>query len=153
MALIKCRDCKAEVSDLAVRCPMCGREFHDPSTLGVIAKGLFLAFNVVMALWLLIEIAAGRPGQVFEPWAIGAVILGMCALVIKGTSARVRTSQGKPNSGGMPSRRTDPAQKTPAAAPDDTETLGSGEDAAAAPPKDSSPEPTTRKEVWRRLRD
>ena len=137
MALIKCRDCNAEVSEAAVRCPTCGREFHDPSTLGVIAKGLFLAFHVVMALWLLIEVAAGRPSRVFEPWAIGAVILGMSAMVTRGTSAR----------------KEDPSQKTPAAAPGDTETVGAGDDAPAGPLKDSSPEPARRKEVWHRLRD
>lgn len=150
MALIKCRDCKAEVSDSAVRCPTCGREFHDPSTLGVIAKGLFLALNLVMALWLLIELAVGRPSRVFEPWAVGAVILGMCALVTRGTSPRARTSQGKPNSRGMSSRRADPAQKT-TAAPGDTERPGVGDDApVVAPPNDSSPESAPRKEVWRR---
>ena len=89
MALIKCRDCKREVSDLAVRCPGCGREFRDETVSGVIAKVLFHLFNGVMAVGLVGDLVVSiRPDtrRVAEAWAIGAIITGMFALVTKGNT-------------------------------------------------------------------
>ena len=82
MALIKCPDCQTAVSGAAASCPKCGR-VREPSALGQFAKGLLLVFNVVMAVWFIVEVTSVLPqtSRVMVPWAAGSVILGMLALV------------------------------------------------------------------------
>ena len=83
MALVKCPDCRAEMSAAAASCPRCGR-IREMSPLYQIVKGVFFLFNAVMAAWLIGELFLGMPSRVMVPWATGSVILGMLALVTKG---------------------------------------------------------------------
>lgn len=81
MAIVKCPDCRADVSTLATRCPRCGRSEQAPFSL--MMAGLFLAFTAVMALGLVLELAVWRAGEVVDAWATGSVILGVLALVAR----------------------------------------------------------------------
>lgn len=86
--LIKCRDCKREVSVDAVRCPGCGREFRDETVTSALTRILFYVFNVVMVAPFLFSLGPYDPDtrEVAEAWTIGAVIIGMFALVARGTT-------------------------------------------------------------------
>ncbi|MFY0480424.1 hypothetical protein [Achromobacter marplatensis] len=100
MALIACRECKTAVSDQALKCPSCGFQLRKPkrSFIGKLFKLLFIAFNILMAFWLVTGMGAageqissatseaGRAGatigtgigafMVLTLWVIGDVILG-----------------------------------------------------------------------------
>lgn len=54
MALVQCPECKNQVSDTAFKCPSCGARLRKPrrTVFGKICLGLFIVFNVIMALWL-----------------------------------------------------------------------------------------------------
>ena len=84
--LLKCRECEGPVSRNALHCVHCGRQFDagNPSVFHYLLVFLFFAHNVVMTLWWLgEEMGLGTPRQVFEPWATGAIVLGMAVLVTK----------------------------------------------------------------------
>lgn len=137
MGIIKCPDCKAEVSTFAAQCIGCGRRFA--SVLGLIAKGLFLAFNILMAMWLLFELEYGLPRRVMETWAFGAVILGMLALV-----ARDRWSERR-----MAHRvRRQEAGAAKSSSTEEASEMADGADQGA----EKTAKQTARKEVWQRLR-
>ena len=89
MAIIKCPDCRADVSTIAASCPGCGRS--EPTRLSMATTGLYLLFNaVVMPLLALVE----GLSRVAQAWAIGSVILGVLALVTRGRHA-VRSQAGR----------------------------------------------------------
>ena len=138
MAMTRCPECKEDVSDLAASCVKCGRELREPSTLGSVAKGLFLAFNGVMALWLIGEVLMGLPSRVFEPWAIGSVILGMFALVTRGAH--------------FPRRARAPEREHADDRAQGSTKTGEGTDEEHTA-DDQATDTRTRKDVWRRLRD
>ena len=54
MALIQCPECSAEVSDSAMACPKCAVQLRKPkrSFMGKLFKWGFVAFNVIMAIWI-----------------------------------------------------------------------------------------------------
>ena len=55
MALVKCKECGAEVSDQALNCPKCGAGLRKPkrTVFGKIVKYLFIGFNILMLIWLI----------------------------------------------------------------------------------------------------
>lgn len=88
MAIVKCPDCRADVSTRATRCPRCGRSEQTP--LSLMMAGLFLVFNVTMALGLVLELSVWLvQGRVVSAWATGSVILGVLALVTRRHTAVV----------------------------------------------------------------
>ena len=91
MALIKCPDCRAEMSDVADSCARCGR-VRERSSLGVASTVLFLVFNGVMAVWFIAEVLSWLevPSGLMGSWATGSVILGMFALVTGRLRRRAR---------------------------------------------------------------
>ena len=54
MALVKCPECAAEVSDSALTCQKCGVQLRklQRSLIGKITKWVFIAFNLLMAAWM-----------------------------------------------------------------------------------------------------
>ena len=108
MALIKCKECGAEISSEAKVCPRCGIVLKKPTRgfLGQVFKWLFVVFNILMVLmaWNVFNTAgetistAGSDeiaqagavigttlgiGIVLTFWAIGDIILGLFVLFIK----------------------------------------------------------------------
>ena len=65
MALINCPECEAEVSDAALKCPKCGVQLRKLKRgfFGKIVKWSFIAFNIVMALWLFGGMNAATEGM------------------------------------------------------------------------------------------
>jgi hypothetical protein len=103
MAMIACPECETQVSDTAFKCLKCGVELRKPkrSFMGKVFKWSFVAFNVLMLLWVVsgfnasTEKMAGLSGSehagaaigtgigivlLMLLWAIGDVILGMLVL-------------------------------------------------------------------------
>lgn len=104
MALISCPECKSEVSSTAHKCMKCGKVINKPKRgfFGKIFKWSFIAFNVLMLVWLISGMnaaangtaqaatEAGRAGAavgtaigagiVIGVWAVGDIILGMLVL-------------------------------------------------------------------------
>ena len=104
MAMIECPECSNEVSDQAMACSKCGIQLRKPKRgfFGKVVKFLFVAFNVIMALWLFSYFgfigdsysgsasdaeAAGTAiggtigvGILLFLWAIGDLILGLFVL-------------------------------------------------------------------------
>lgn len=106
-ALIECPTCQHQVSRTAAACPSCGAVLRKPrrSLFGKLTVGVFWVFNALMALWIF---AAMRQGSEFQEslateaeragaavgtgigvtmllilWVIGAVILGLMALLTR----------------------------------------------------------------------
>lgn len=105
MALIKCKECSAEISSEAKSCPSCGIILKKPTRgfFGQIFKWLFIVFNILMVIfaWSAFDAAgevistAGSDevaqagavigstigvGMVLTFWAIGDIILGLFVL-------------------------------------------------------------------------
>lgn len=55
MALIKCPECKKEVSNTANKCPNCNFILNKPKRgiTGVVFKTLFILFNAIMIIWII----------------------------------------------------------------------------------------------------
>lgn len=55
MALVNCRECGAEVSELTFDCPKCGATLRKPqrSFFGKIIKYAFIGFNILMLIWFI----------------------------------------------------------------------------------------------------
>lgn len=108
MALISCPECKSEVSDTAYKCPKCGITIKKPRRgfFGRLYMGLFVLFNIIMAIWLFYywggmgkvialegqsdAYQAGTAlgatigtGIIFAFWALGDIILGMLVLLTR----------------------------------------------------------------------
>lgn len=107
MALIDCRECGAQVSDSAFKCPQCAFQLRKPkrSIMGKLFKWVFILFNIFMAIWLFSALAgvgdaastattdaekAGAAigatlglGFLLGIWVIGDIILGLLVLFTK----------------------------------------------------------------------
>lgn len=81
MSMMSCPECSTEVSDQAMACTKCGVQLRKPtrSFMGKIFKFLFIAFNVIMALWLFSyfgEIGDSYTGSASDAEAAGTAIGG-----------------------------------------------------------------------------
>ena len=107
MALVKCPECGAEVSDSALRCPQCGKQLRKPKRgfFGKIFLWLFYLYNILMAWWLVegtmsasevmdtavteAEKAGAAIGtgmgvaMILTIWVVGAIITGLLALMTR----------------------------------------------------------------------
>lgn len=107
MALIKCPECNADVSDSALKCPQCGKQLRKPKRgfFGKIFLWLFYLFNILMLLWVIGGInstsqiigqattEAEKAGAAIGTgigftfilffWAIGDIITGLLALLTR----------------------------------------------------------------------
>ena len=88
MALTKCSECQTEVSDTALKCPKCGVQLRKPTrtTFGKIVKWGFIAFNVLMLIWLVagLNAASEGAGTMSDAEAVGAGIGAMFIFFIWG---------------------------------------------------------------------
>jgi multisubunit Na+/H+ antiporter MnhC subunit len=103
MALTKCPECATEVSDVAYKCPKCGFALRTAkrSLFGKIIKYSFIAFNVLMLIWLIGGVGGAASGTevmtdaektgtaigagigamlILTIWVIGDLILGLFVL-------------------------------------------------------------------------
>ena len=90
MALIQCKECGANVSDQAFKCPTCGVTLRKPkrSFMGNLFKWSFIAFNILMAFWLfsyLGEVGGAVSKSTNEAYQAGAAIGGTIGTGIIGT--------------------------------------------------------------------
>ncbi len=107
MALTNCKECQAEVSDQAFKCPKCGATLKKPkrTVFGKIIKILFIGFNILMLLWFIfgiggaaesIETAGSEAEQagaaigtgigamlIIIVWVAGDFILGIMTLLTR----------------------------------------------------------------------
>jgi ssDNA-binding Zn-finger/Zn-ribbon topoisomerase 1 len=103
MALINCKECGAEVSSEAYKCPKCGLQLRKAKRgfFGKIIKWLFIGFNLLMLFWLISymgtvgeAVATGNEaestgaaiggtigtGMLMSIWVFGDIILGLLVL-------------------------------------------------------------------------
>ncbi len=107
MALVNCKECGVEVSDKAFDCPKCGAKLRKPkrSLFGKLVKYAFIAFNILMFLWMIfgiggaaetIETAGSEAEQagaaigtglgammIIFIWVAGDVVLGLMTLLTR----------------------------------------------------------------------
>ena len=105
--LAACPSCENEVSAAAFDCPHCGHPIRKPRRgfFGKLFKLLFVAFNLIMALWLISywvqlgELSGGlaseaeragaaiggtiATGMILVTWVIGDVILGLLTILTR----------------------------------------------------------------------
>lgn len=87
MALINCPECKAEVSETALKCQKCGVQLRKPtrSGFGKIVKWGFIVFNIFMIIWFVTGMNAATEGmeKLSEAEQAGAAIgTGIGAMMI-----------------------------------------------------------------------
>lgn len=65
MAMINCPECSNSVSDTAFKCPKCGVQLRRPKRgfFGKLFKWSFVAFNILMAVWLFTGMNAASDGM------------------------------------------------------------------------------------------
>jgi len=103
MAMINCKECNAEVSDGAYKCPKCGVQLKKATRtfFGKIIKWLFIGFNILMLFWLISYMgtigeavstgteaeSAGAAiggamgtGMLLSIWVFGDIIIGIFVL-------------------------------------------------------------------------
>ncbi len=103
MPMMKCPECEKSVSDTAFKCPQCGAKLREAKRglFGKLIKWSFVAFNVLMAVWIFAgvqgasESMAGMSGAeqtgatigtgigvalLLGIWVIGDIILGLLVL-------------------------------------------------------------------------
>lgn len=104
MAMIKCKECGADISSEAMKCPNCGIMLRKPKrgVFGQIFKYLFIFFNILMIIFLFLSgensgnalatatsdaeragVAVGTTiwaGTLLILWVIGDIILGLFVL-------------------------------------------------------------------------
>lgn len=105
MAIIKCPECKREISDEANKCVHCGKLLKKPkrSMLGKICLWLFYGYNVLMVLWMVSGLKASASIQttnaaeqagaaigtgigvmlILMVWCLGAIITGILAFMTR----------------------------------------------------------------------
>jgi hypothetical protein len=107
MALVNCPECQAEVSDTALKCTKCGVQLRKPkrSFFGKIVKWSFIAFNILIVIWLVASMNAASEGiqtmssdaeqagaaigagigaiAIFAIWFFGDIILGLFVLLTR----------------------------------------------------------------------
>ncbi len=110
MAIISCPECQNSVSDSAFKCPTCGVQLRKPKRgfMGKLFKWSFVAFNILMAIWLFagmnnatkgIENLSGAEQAgaaigtgmgaflILTIWMIGAIILGLFVMFTRPKAA------------------------------------------------------------------
>ncbi|MFP1725070.1 zinc ribbon domain-containing protein [Lonsdalea quercina] len=103
MALISCPECSSQVSDSAVKCPSCAVQLRKPKRgfFGKLIKFSFIAFNILMLVWIIggynsasegIEQLSGAEqagaaigtglgiAMLSSLWIVGDIILGLFVL-------------------------------------------------------------------------
>lgn len=106
MALIKCPECTAEVSDAALKCPKCGVQLRKPqrSFFGKLLKWTFILFNILMIFWLVGGVGEATKGMdamneaqragtaigtgigaamIIGLWVFGDIVLGLFVLLTR----------------------------------------------------------------------
>ncbi len=106
MPLIHCPDCSSEVSDSALKCPKCGLQLRKPtrSFFGKIIKWAFIAYNILMPIWLIGGVNSATKGvealstaeqagtvigtgigamMIITIWVVGDFILGLFMLLTR----------------------------------------------------------------------
>lgn len=89
MALINCPECETKVSEMATKCPSCGVQLRKPTRggFGKLVKWAFIAFNALMAIWMVGGMSAaskGMEGLSGAEQAGAAIGTGIGAIVIGG---------------------------------------------------------------------
>lgn len=110
MAMINCPECSNSVSDSAFKCPKCGVQLRKPKRgfFGKLFKWSFIAFNVLMLVWLIGGMNAASDGMnglndaeragaaigtgigvalIFGIWVVGDIILGLFVLFTRPKAA------------------------------------------------------------------
>lgn len=110
MAMVSCPECSNSVSDTAFKCPKCGVQLRKPKRgfFGRIVKWGFVAFNIVMALWIFGGMNAASDGMntmndaeragaavgaglgiaiLLALWVVGDIILGLLVLFTRPKAA------------------------------------------------------------------
>lgn len=110
MAMINCPECEKSVSDTAFKCPQCGAKLREAKRgfFGKLIKWSFVAFNIIMALWIFGGIQNASEGMVgmseaeqagatigtgigvallLVVWVIGDIILGLLVLFTRPKSS------------------------------------------------------------------
>lgn len=104
MALTNCRECGAQVSDTAFKCPSCAFQLRKPKRgiMGKLFKWVFILFNILMIIWLFSyfaqvgELSSAATsdaektgaaigatmgtGMLLGIWVVGDIILGLLVL-------------------------------------------------------------------------
>lgn len=103
MAMIACPECSNSISDTAFKCPKCGVQLRKPKRgfFGKLFKWSFIAFNILMLVWLVSGVNAASEGMnglndaeragaaigtglgvamIFSVWVVGDIILGLFVL-------------------------------------------------------------------------
>lgn len=106
MAIISCPECQTDVSDSALKCPKCGVQLRKAkrSFFGKIIKWSFIAFNILMLIWMVAGMNKATSGMdkltsaeqagaaigtgigamiIMAIWFFGAVILGLFVLLTR----------------------------------------------------------------------
>lgn len=106
MAMIKCPECSADVSDSALKCPSCGVQLRKPKRgfFGKLIKWGFIGFNVLMLVWFIGGMGAATDGMdamseaertgaaigtglgaamLLGIWVVGDIILGLLVLLTR----------------------------------------------------------------------
>jgi hypothetical protein len=110
MAMISCPECQNSVSDSAFKCPKCGVQLRKLKRgfMGKLFKWSFIAFNILMALWLFAGMNAATKGIenlngaeqagaaigtgigaaiILVVWVIGAFLLGLFVMFTRPKAA------------------------------------------------------------------
>ncbi|MQW55657.1 hypothetical protein [Sinorhizobium meliloti] len=110
MAIINCPECQNSVSDSAFKCPKCGVQLRKPKRgfFGKLFKWSFIAFNILMAIWIVGGTSAATKGYdtmsgaeqagaaigagigitlLLGIWLIGDIILGLFVLFTRPKAA------------------------------------------------------------------
>lgn len=103
MALIKCPECGREVSDTAFKCSNCSYIINKPKRgiTGIIFKSIFMIFNAIMILALILLIFSSTPnvdpdiegtvkglstGMIFLMWLFIGLPLGIMSYITRAKS-------------------------------------------------------------------
>lgn len=107
MALVKCKECSAEVSNQALDCPKCGARLRKPkrSMFGKLVKYSFVGYNILMLLWFVVGVGSASEEitnssndaeqigaaigtglgamMIIFIWVSGAAVLGLMTLLTR----------------------------------------------------------------------
>lgn len=106
MAIISCPECQTDVSDSALKCPKCGVQLRKVKRgfFGKIIKWSFIAFNILMLIWMVAGMNNATSGMdkmtsaeqagaaigtgigamiIMAIWFFGAIILGLFVLLTR----------------------------------------------------------------------
>lgn len=106
MALTNCPECKAEISETALKCPKCAFQLRKPKRtgLGKFVKWGFIGFNILMLIWFVTGMNAATEGvemmskaeqagtaigtgigamMIFGIWGFGDIVGGILMLLTR----------------------------------------------------------------------